>query len=64
VQPELRDLVFLAGGALIMLALIFLVHFVTGLGLAYIAGLATGAVASYFVDRFVRWRQQKKAETA
>ena len=59
VQPEVRDLVFLAGGALLMLALIFLVEIVTGFRLSYIAGLATGAVASYFVDRFVRWRQEK-----
>jgi serine/threonine protein kinase len=62
-QPQLRDLVFLAFGALVMLALIFLIHFITGLGLPYIAGLATGVVASYFVERFVRWRQEQKAST-
>ena len=61
VQPELRDLVFLAFGALAMLVVIFLIHFITGLGLPYIAGLATGVVASYFVERFVRWRQQQRA---
>jgi putative flippase GtrA len=55
--------VFLAGRALLMLALLFLVHFVTGLGLSYIAGLATGIVASYLVDRFVSWRQQHNRET-
>jgi hypothetical protein len=56
--------VFLAGGALGMLALIFLAEFLTGLHLSYVAGLATGAVASYFVDRFVRWRQEQKAATS
>jgi hypothetical protein len=64
VNPTIRDLVFAAGGALLMLALIFLVEFFSGLRLSYVAGLATGAVASYFVDRFVRWRQEKQAATA
>jgi serine/threonine-protein kinase len=64
VQPEARDLVFMAGGALLMLVLIFLVEFLTGLHLSYVAGLATGAVASYFVDRFVRWRQGRTAESS
>ncbi len=60
IHPEVRDLVFLAGGALLMLALIFLVEFLTGLHLSYVAGLATGAVASYFVEMYVRWRREKK----
>ncbi len=64
VNPTIRDLVFAAGGALVMLALIFLVEFLSGLRLSYVAGLATGAVASYFVERFVRWRQEKKAAMA
>jgi eukaryotic-like serine/threonine-protein kinase len=63
-RPEIRDLVFLAAGALLMLVLIFLVEFLTGLHLSYVAGLATGAVASYFVDRFVRWRQGRRAEAS
>jgi serine/threonine-protein kinase len=63
VQPEVRDLVFLGGGALLMLALIFLVEFVTGLRLSYVAGLATGVVVSWFVGVFVRWRQEQKATT-
>jgi hypothetical protein len=61
VNPDVRDLVFLAGGALLMLALIFLVELLTGLRLSFVAGLATGAVASFFVDRFVRWRQERTA---
>jgi hypothetical protein len=60
IHPEVRDLVFLASGALLMLALIFIVEFLTGLHLSYVAGLATGAVASYFVDMYVRWRREKK----
>ena len=60
IHPEVRDLVFLASGALLMLALIFLVEFLTGLHLSYVAGLATGAVASYFVEMYVRWRREKK----
>jgi len=60
IQPEVRDLVFLAGGALGMLALIFIVTLLTGIRITYIACLATGAAASFFVDRYVQWRQQKK----
>jgi hypothetical protein len=59
-----RDLVFLAGGSLATLTLIFLFAFLSGIRVTYIAGLATGAVASYFVDRYVRWRQEKKAAEA
>jgi len=59
IHPEVRDLVFLASGALLMLALIFLVELITGIRLSFIAGLATGAAASYFVEVFVRWRQGK-----
>jgi hypothetical protein len=61
VHPEVRDLVFLASGALVMLALIFLVHLLTGMRITFVAGLFTGAVASYLVEMFLRWRQQKKA---
>jgi serine/threonine protein kinase len=64
VHPEVRDLVFLASGALLMLALIFLVHLLTGLRITFIAGLFVGAVASYLVEMFLRWRQQKKAEVS
>jgi len=61
VNPTIRDAVFLAGGALLMLGLIFLVEFLSGLRLSFIAGLAVGAVASFFVERLVRWWQEKKA---
>lgn len=64
VQPGIRDLAVFAGGALVMLLLIFLVHFLTGLGLPYIAGLATGVVASVFVDWFVRWRREHEAQAS
>jgi serine/threonine protein kinase len=60
VHPEVRDLLFLAGGALGMLLLIFLGELLTGIRITYIAGLFTGAAASYFVDRFIRWRRQTK----
>src|SRR5262249_7581068 len=60
-KPEVRDLLFLAGGALGMLLLIFLGEILTGIRLTYIAGLLTGAAVSYFVERFIRWRQQTKA---
>ncbi len=61
-HPEVRDLLFLAGGALGMLAMIFIVELLTGLRLSYVAGLVTGAAASYFVEMFVRWRRKKKVE--
>ena len=60
----MRDLVFLGSGALLMLALIFLVELLSGLRLSYVAGLATGAVASYFVEMFVRWRHEKKVRVS
>jgi serine/threonine protein kinase len=59
---QIRDLVFLAGGSLATLTLIFLFAFLSGIRLTYVAGLATGAVASYFVDRYVRWREAQKAK--
>ena len=43
-----------------MLALIFIVGILTGIQISYIAGLATGAVASYFVEIFLAWRKGKK----
>jgi serine/threonine protein kinase len=58
IKPDLRDLLFLAGGALGMLLLIFLVEILTGIRLTYIAGLATGMAASYCVDLFLRWRRR------
>jgi serine/threonine protein kinase len=61
VSPDVRDLLFFASGALGVLLLIFVVQLLTGIGLVYIAGLATGIVASYCVDRFVRWRQHQTA---
>jgi serine/threonine protein kinase len=59
IRPEVRDLVFLASGALGMLVLIFLAEFITGIKISYLAGLATGAAASYFVEMFIRWRREK-----
>jgi serine/threonine protein kinase len=64
IQPQLRDLLFLAGGALGMLLLIFVVELLSGLRLTYVAGLATGAAASYFVEIFLRWRRAKKLEAS
>jgi serine/threonine-protein kinase len=60
-HPQVRDLLFLAGGALGMLALLFLASILTGIRLTYVAGLATGAAASYFVNRFIDWRKQKQS---
>ncbi len=59
IRPQIRDLLFLAGGALGMLVLIFFGHLFSGLSLVYVAGLITGAAASYFVEIFVRWRREK-----
>jgi serine/threonine protein kinase len=60
VNPDVRDLLFLASGALGMLFLIFLVEFLTGMRLSYIAGLATGAVASFCVEQFRHWRRERQ----
>jgi serine/threonine protein kinase len=61
VNPDVRDLLFFASGALGVLLLIFLVEVLTGIRIVYIAGLITGMVASYCVDRFVRWRREQTA---
>jgi serine/threonine protein kinase len=61
VNPDLRDLLFFAGGALGVLLFIFLVELLTGIRIVYVAGLATGIVASYCVDSFVRWRHKTTA---
>jgi eukaryotic-like serine/threonine-protein kinase len=57
VQPSLREWLFLAGGALGMLLLIFVLQLLTGIRLAYIAGLATGMAVSYFVELYLSWRR-------
>lgn len=59
INPDVRDLLFFASGALGVLFLIFVVQLLTGIRIVYLAGLATGIVASYCVDRFIRWRQQQ-----
>jgi serine/threonine protein kinase len=59
IKPDLRDLLFLAGGALGMLLIIFLGTLLTGINLVYIAGLLTGAAASYCVDLYLRWRRRQ-----
>jgi len=58
-KPELRDLLFFAAGALVMLFLIFLVEILTGIRLTYVAGLFTGMAASYCAELFLRWRRQR-----
>jgi serine/threonine protein kinase len=63
IKPDIRDLLFFAGGALATLLLMLLVEVLTGIKLLYLAGLATGMAASYFVEVFLRWRR-RKAEAA
>ncbi len=60
IDPQPRDIVVFAGGSLLMLALIFLVQFITGFHLSYIAGVATGAAGGYFVDQYMKRREQKR----
>lgn len=58
IRPEPRELVFLGGGALGVLLLILIFELITGLRFIYLAGLATGAAASYFVEMLLRWRRK------
>jgi hypothetical protein len=60
VHPEIRDLLFLSSGVLFILLLIFLGEVITGLRASYIAGLATGAAATYVVELFIRWRRDRE----
>ncbi len=59
IKPDLRDLLFLAGGALGMLIVLILAEILTGIRLPYLAGLLTGMAISYCVDLFLRWRRQE-----
>jgi serine/threonine protein kinase len=59
IKPDLRDLLFLAGGALGMLVIIFLGTLLTGINLTYIAGLLTGMAVSYCVDLYLRYRRRQ-----
>jgi hypothetical protein len=61
INPDVRDYLFFGSGALAVLVLIFLVEILTGIRIVYVAGLFTGIVASYCVDRFVRWRREQTA---
>jgi hypothetical protein len=63
-HPQARDLVFLGSGALVMLALIFLAHLITGLQITFLGGLAVGATASYVVEQLLKWRKAKHAGRA
>jgi serine/threonine protein kinase len=60
IGPTPRELVFFGGGSLGLLLVIFVLSFLTGIRITYLAGLATGAAASYFVERYVNWRDQRK----
>lgn len=59
---KLRDIFYFAGGAFTFLLAMLLVQFIIGIRLTYIAGLATGMTASYFVNQYVRWRQEKQQQ--
>ncbi len=61
INPQPRDIVAFGGGAILMLALIFLVQFITGFHISYLAGVATGAMGGYFVDQYLKRREQKRA---
>lgn len=63
-RPAPRDLVFVGVGALVMLALIFLAHLLTGLQITFIGGLAVGGAVSYVVERILQWRTARGAGRA
>ena len=58
-SPKYATLCFLGSGAMVMLFLIFLVELLTGMRLSYVAGLATGAAASFCVEQYLRWRRER-----
>jgi serine/threonine protein kinase len=59
IKPDLRDLLFLAGGILGTLIVLLLAELLTGIRLPYLAGLVTGMAISYCVDLFLRWRRRE-----
>jgi serine/threonine protein kinase len=62
-KPQQREWVFLAAGALSMIAVILVITIFTGIHFAHIACLATGAAVAFFVERFIRWREKQAPST-
>lgn len=60
-RPHPRDLVYIATGAVGIVFLLLLVHLVTSIDFVNLLCLVTGATISFFVERFVRWREHQTA---
>ena len=63
-RPHPRDLVYIAMGAVGMVVLLLFIHLVTGFDFMNWLCLFTGATISFFVERFVHWREQQAAAAA
>ncbi len=59
VQPTTREWMFLGVGALAVVVLILLVELLTGIRFVSVVCLATGAAITFFVERFIRWREER-----
>ena len=62
VRPQKRDLVFLGSGAAGIIVLVLLLRLLTGIQFINLVCLLTGGALSFFVERLMRWREER-AET-
>lgn len=61
-NPQPRDAVILGVGSLLTIVLIIIFQFISGFNFVHVALLATGAVFALFIERFLRWYEDRHAE--
>jgi len=59
VRPKQRDLVFLGSGAAGVIVLVLLLRLLTGISFINLVCLLTGGALSFFVERLLRWREER-----
>jgi serine/threonine protein kinase len=64
IRPRERDLVFLGIGAVALIVVVLLVQLIVGWKFINTICLIAGGVIAFFVDRFLRWREQQQEQEA
>jgi serine/threonine protein kinase len=59
-QPNERDLLFFTLGPFAFIVLVMALKFITGWTLTNILCLMAGASISYFIERFMKWRERRR----
>jgi serine/threonine-protein kinase len=60
-RPEPREWLYVGIGAALMIMLILLLEFITGIRFVHLVLLATGAALTFLVERLVRWWESRQA---